>query len=262
MHDPSPRRERVVQRLMSALERKGQPRLLMFTILAVTGLAGFFASVLLHAAGMTSMWARYPVAVGIAYLVFLILLGLWLASHRHRRTAPGADPAAPDYGPWWWWWWYSDPGPVSTSAPSPAPAPPAPAASTGGGGSSSGSGRGGLSDLNGGDAVLLLVLVLIVVALVTAALAAIYALAAAPILLAEVLADGLVMAGIGHRLRHGPSAHWAVGVVRRTWLPVVALALMFGLVGYGLEQLVPGATTMGEAVRMARDQPAGHNARR
>jgi hypothetical protein len=113
-----------------------------------------------------------------------------------------------------------------------------------------------------GEAVLLLVVVLIVVALVTAALAAIYALAAAPILLAEVLVDGLVMAGIAHRLRRGPPAHWAVGVVRRTWLPVLALAIMFGVVGFGLEQLVPGATTMGEAVRMAGEQSHGGDARR
>ncbi len=35
--------------------------------------------------------------------------------------------------------------------------------------------------------------------------------------------------------------------MRRTWLAALVTAVVFGLVGFGIERVVPGALTLGEA---------------
>ncbi len=35
--------------------------------------------------------------------------------------------------------------------------------------------------------------------------------------------------------------------MRRTWLAALVTAVVFGLVGFGIERVVPGARTLGEA---------------
>ena len=71
-------RHQLIQRIKHELERRGYPRLQMMLIVALTGGAGFLGSFALLAFGVDSLALRYPLAVGIAYLVFLLLLWLWL----------------------------------------------------------------------------------------------------------------------------------------------------------------------------------------
>ena len=78
--------ERRVERVRRLLMRRGMPRVLMSLILAATGAAGFLVSFALLHAGVTRMWLRYPVAVLVAYGVFLLLLRVWLHIQRHSWT--------------------------------------------------------------------------------------------------------------------------------------------------------------------------------
>jgi hypothetical protein len=240
MAEPSTPRVRAVQRVKNYLQRHGSPRMQMVFFLTLTGLAGFVCSVLLHAAGLWQMAIRYPISVAFAYLVFLFLLYLWLRSFslRHRQAPGQAGYVYTDPGPY-----YLGPDPVPSSRP--AAAQPAPQPARG-----KGSGWGG--DLGGDGDAAFLVIVLIVIAVGAALVASVFILVEAPVLLAEVLVNGLLVAGLGRRTGAPGGPHWTAGVIRRTWLPAVVVAVIFGLVGFGLEQLVPGATTMGEALHGAQ----------
>jgi len=67
-----------VERMRTLLLREGFPRIQMFILVSFTGLAGFGASVAMLAAGIDTMALRYMLAMGAAYIVFLLLLWLWL----------------------------------------------------------------------------------------------------------------------------------------------------------------------------------------
>ena len=75
-------RSRLVEKVHADLERHGWPRLQLFLIVAMAGLAGFIVSYALLSAGVRSMAIRYPVASAAGYLAFLLLIGAWLASKR------------------------------------------------------------------------------------------------------------------------------------------------------------------------------------
>jgi hypothetical protein len=74
----------------------------------------------------------------------------------------------------------------------------------------------------------------------------------APALLAEAFVDGVLIVGLARRVRPRRAPHWVVGVVRRTWLPVVVVAVIFALVGSLLQQVQPGARTLAEALHQAQ----------
>lgn len=119
----------------------------------------------------------------------------------------------------------------------------APEASAQGGKSS---GWGGV-DVGQADALVLVVLGLILVAILSAAYASVLIVFQAPILLAEVLADGVLLAGLSRRFKSSDVEHWTTGAVRRTWKSALFVALVFLAVGLALQLLVPDATTMSEA---------------
>jgi hypothetical protein len=210
----------------------------MVFFLTLTALAGFVCSVLLHAAGLQQMAIRYPISVAFAYLVFLFLLYLWLTSFSHRQRRAQGQPG----------YVYVDPWPYSYRS-SPTPAAPT-TATTPTPQESKGKGSGWGGSMSDGDAALL-VIVLIVIAVGAAVVASVFILVEAPVLLAEVLVNGLLAAGLARRARSAQGPHWTAGVIRRTWVVALVVAVIFGLVGYGLEKLVPGVTTMGEAVHGA-----------
>ncbi len=89
-------RKRLVYKLRTHLLRRGLPRLEMAVMVAATGLAGFAASAVLLAVGITSMAIRYPAAVFLAYLVFLAFLRLLVEYHRRRHTLD-PDPEEPAF---------------------------------------------------------------------------------------------------------------------------------------------------------------------
>lgn len=269
-----PTRERLIEKAKERLLRHGLPRLEMSILLALTGASGFLASFLLLKAGVGSMALRYPVAVMIAYLVFLLLLRVWLAIQRDgwrdvvdvldvdfadlavegvsgvERAAEGFSGGGGRFGGGGSTTnFQATPGPVA-----PAPPPQAPVAvRSGAGGGKSGGGKSGGSgfDLSfelddGGFLVLLAVLILAVAVLG----AAVYVLWTAPVLLAEVLVDGLILTGLYRRLRKTEEpAHWLLGAVRRTWIPALIVAILFSVSGHLLQKAVPEARSIGPAVR-------------
>lgn len=92
---PETLRRTEVERQRSRLEAFGQPRLQMMLIVALTGLGGFLAAFVMLHLGVHSMALRYPLAVGVAYLVLLWLLWLlwlWLRSKRDDYHCDIDDP--------------------------------------------------------------------------------------------------------------------------------------------------------------------------
>lgn len=83
--DAVPRRLRLsrsaaVLRLQRRLQDDGWPRAQMLLLVALTAGCGLLASWLLLHLGLHRMALRYPLALLLAYLGFLGLLGLWLRS--------------------------------------------------------------------------------------------------------------------------------------------------------------------------------------
>jgi len=91
---PSPR-----ERAKAWLLAHSSPRFLMSMMLASTIGCGFLASVALHHLGVNSPKWRYPLAVIVAWLVFLALVSLWVWAIRRQNTrADERDGDAPGAG--------------------------------------------------------------------------------------------------------------------------------------------------------------------
>jgi hypothetical protein len=257
-----PSREELIEKAKDRLQRHGLPRLQMSLIVALTGGAGFLSSYALLRLGVDSMALRYPVAVAAAYGVFLLLLWMWLVLQRRGSDevidagdavdlADGALDIAGDavdgfaggggsFGGGGASASFEDPLSLGVSAPAPMPK------AAGG----KGSGFDFSFDLDeGGCLVLAAVAVMAVAALGTA----LWIIWTAPILLAEVLVDGLLMAGLYRRLkRTGELAHWLLGAVRRTWIPALITAVLFATAGHLLQQAAPQARSIGAAWKAVR----------
>ena len=80
--DPSAIRLKAIRRTESMLRRRGWPRLEMMLLVALTGLAGLLSSFCLLQLGVDAMAVRYPIAVALAYLVFLGLMWVWLRARQ------------------------------------------------------------------------------------------------------------------------------------------------------------------------------------
>ena len=219
-----PTREQLVEK---AKARMAMPRVQMVLLLAATGGAGFLASYGLLQLGVDRMALRYPLAVGIAYLVFFLLLRLWLALPRDPVDygLDGLDLAA-DVG---------NAG-LDTLGSVGRPSTPMPVASRSGGPSLD----IGVPDLDEG-------IFLIVLAAVAAVIlgAAIYVVYVAPLLLAEVLVDGLLLVGFYKKLKGPEPEHWALCAVRRTWIPALIVAVTFFFAGVVFQDLAPEARSIG-----------------
>jgi hypothetical protein len=235
------------------LLRADQPRFQMGVIVLTAGAFGFLTSYVFLHLGLRSMTIRYPLAVGVAYLMFLGMLRLWLAYQGRRledRTGFSDIIDLPGFGG----------GP---SMPEPF---------VGAGGSFGGAGASasfeevatvgsvessaslseaassashGLSlDL---DELWLIVLALLV--LISGAVLACYAIYIAPALFAEILVDGVLIAGLYHRLRAQDMQHWLKAAVKRTWLPVMGTAMVLAISGFLMQKLVPEARSIAELFR-------------
>ena len=269
---------RRVERVRRLLLSRGLPRAQMSLILSTTGAAGFLASFVMLRLGLTSMWLRYALAVLLAYAVFLFMLRLWLYLHSRepkgnlsdymldyvptdfiggtRATEATADAfggggdfgGAGAGGSWG--------GGVSAGVHDAAPSGGAGGVAVGGGSGGGGGGSGGglLSGLDVFDAdsegcVFFLLALALVVA---GTLAALYVVYAAPLLLAEILVEGVLLSGLyrGMKGARGMSGDWLGAAVRRTWLPVLLTLATFAAAGYFLERAAPRARSIGEAWKM------------
>ena len=75
---------------------RGSPRLMMSMMLAATVGAGFLASVSMHRVGVHHPMLRYPLAVLVAWGMFLALVGIWVWWQRRQY-----DPSARSDGASW-----------------------------------------------------------------------------------------------------------------------------------------------------------------
>jgi hypothetical protein len=97
-----------------------------------------------------------------------------------------------------------------------------------------------------------LVVVLPIVLIVSAVSAALLCVWGAPVLLAEVLLDVMLVSGLYRRLRTLEPRSWLATAVRRTWAPVVMVALVTTLAAAGIEWAVPNADSIGDVFRPVR----------
>jgi hypothetical protein len=225
-------RLRLVEQARHYLESAGRPRLAMLGMLTVTLASGFLASVAMVHLGVSRMPIRYPLAVGVAYATFLGMLRAWL-----RQQVIVSDVSADPEG-------LLLPGAAAFGAAalvktaeeeerSPKNSRPA-------GGDLNLNGIGDIGE--GCGAIVILVLIAGLCTLVVSA----YLVATSPALLAELLVDGALL-GAMSRAVSPKRPHWSRAVVGRTWIAAVVTAIVFGLVGWGIERVAPGAHTLGEA---------------
>ena len=222
--DPSARRERLLAVAARRLRDGTSPYWTMTAFLFLSGVVGFVASFALLHAGVERMPVRYPLAVAAGYLAFLGLLWGWLS---YQRGETG-DPVGTGLNT------LANLAQVTEDVTASVP---------------SGGGKGGssLSGIDVGDADgcgAVVVAILVTVAVVAVLAAAVYAVAIAPTLMAELLVDGLVVGSLPRRR----TRHWTRTALTRTGWAAGGLAVLLGLVGWGLETVVPGAHTMGQAM--------------
>jgi hypothetical protein len=258
MHDPiAAARSRSLPRLRRALLR-GWPRVAVGGMVAVTALSGFLASVALLRLDLDGMGLRYAAATLLAYAVFLGQLWIWLALARRRSRGDPLDgldaaelPRAEGSGPWSGGGGRFSGGGASGrfEAPVVVDAPSAAGMAAPGGtpeGAPAALDLGVDLDLDGWQ---------IAAVVAVAAIAASVAIAAgwivwsAPALLAEVLFDGVVAGVLYRRVRRGSPRAWWHGALARTWVPAVVVLAFLGIGGRVLEEVVPGARSIGDVLR-------------
>jgi hypothetical protein len=235
-----PRRKALAEMRKRFIE-KSYPRLVVFLILAASGIVAFAVSVLTLAFGLDEMGLRYFVATAAGYLAFLLLIRVWIALHRMGKNVDlgwDIDPGIPDLG--------------ETSSTDAAF----------GGGRSGGGGASGDWDspsLDVGtidvdvDLDAALPVILAVACLLGSVLAMFYVVSVAPVLLAEVALDAALVMGIYRKLRKEDARHWLGSALRHTWLPATIAAVCLWLTGMALQWAIPDARSIGDVVRAFRD---------
>ncbi len=249
-------RSAAIAEVRRRLLQRSFPRLQMGLIVALTGAFGLLSSFTLLQLGLGSMTLRYPAALGLAYLFFLFLIWLWL------RTNARDYLDVPDV--------FSEVD-VSSGTSSSDVSVDLPDLKSGGGGDFGGGGAGGSFDMPAsalddsagtplkavgeavgsvGDADELAIPLIAIALAVGLALASLYVVYIAPVLLAEVLVDGALSYALLRHLRGQEPQHWLSSTVRRTALPFVCTAVFVGVVGAGLSAYAPGAQSVGQVFRM------------
>lgn len=227
------------------------PRMQIMIILALTGVSAFLASALLLRLGITPMVVRYPLAIAAAYGVFISLIGVWLWLQRSPPDIDDLTEGVLDGS-----WSSVDMTPtgggggrnladVSGGGWNAGAAAPAPAASSGGG--------SGI-DLPGVDVDLdlddLIWVVIALVVLAAGLLAIFYIVYIAPVLLTEVLVDGLLAAGLYKSVKGVGPGSWVMTVLRKTAIPAVLAMVFFAIAGFCVQKIEPKASSIGEAWRL------------
>jgi hypothetical protein len=238
-------RSHAILRLKRRLEQDSFPRIQMSLIVGLTGAAGLLFSFVMLELGVTSMALRYPLALLLAYGVFLVLLWLWL------RTKAEDYVDIPNLS-----------GLVPSGSGDDSPA------FEGGGGNFGGGGASGSFDgpasfapiesdssplsaaasaVDGADE-LAIPLIAIIFAL-GLALASLYVVYAAPMLFAELLVDGALSYALYRRIKAADSPHWLESAVRRTALPFVLTGVFVSITGMAMAAYAPGAHSIGQVIQ-------------
>ena len=213
-------RRRATAALQAYFEKRSYPRTMLTLVLMFAGAAGFLVSSGLLRLGVDHMWMRYPIAVGTGYAVLLALVRAWV--ELERRNFDPDDPALRDVEPEFklhhqptrrWWDWLD---------------------------------IGNLDVLDGDEGCVPLLIVGIILMLVGIALTTIFA---APALIAEVFLDAFLVTVLYRRLRVAQKEHWLGTAIRKTWTLALTTAAFLALGGLVLEQIAPGARSIGQAIK-------------
>ena len=224
------RRQRAIRRIQRRLLARGWPRLQVSLVFLVAGLVAFGCSVLLLRFGVSQMWLRYAVSACVAYGAFLLLLRLLVHTLRRRIELDVGVEDTLDV----------------LDAASRVPGPKEP---RGGGSDASDLGAFDVSDLPVPDldeGVALLVPLLILLAGIAGAL---YVLYLAPVLLAELVLDVLIVSNLARRFERIPPESWVRGALRHTFAPFLLVLFTVTAVGFLAEQITPGADSIGDVFR-------------
>jgi hypothetical protein len=240
------RRRTAIRDLKHSLQRSGSPRRDMLLVVLVTGTAAFWICYLLLSYGVVEMWIRYPMAVLASYPVFVAMLRIWLRDagapvRKRDRSRESSWDLNPDL-------------PIDIGS---APAEPF----SGGGGFGGGGvgrswsggdsfkssvtsspksgGKGGNFSLDIDDAALIIIPILVALSVL------IYGFYVAPAILAELLLDGALMAGLYHQFKGVPRQHWIRTCVRKTFWLFVVTAVLLGIAGWATQSAYPHATSIG-----------------
>lgn len=235
-----------IDHIRNDLERDGFPRLQMLLLVTLTGATGFVASYAFLHAGLVEMWLRYLASFGIAYLMFLVFLWLWL------RTQAADYANLPDVS-------------GTPSSGSDGTAVSGHGGNFGGAGASgSFDGSSGITDAGGsvGDALesvaeaeefaIPLALLILVGAMLFSTLSMVYS---APTLFAELLLDGVLSASLYRRLRRIETRHWLQTAISRTAGPFVLTAAIVSASGWAMTLYAPEAHSIGDVVFHTATRP-------
>lgn len=214
-------RRKFVALLERYLQSEHSPRLEMAGVLGLTGLAGFLASVWLLRVGIEAMWLRYPLAAAIGYLVFLTLV--WNLVRMYRAGAERALANQED----------GFAGADSTRFDLP-------------------DGPDGCLDVPGDEGCAVIAAIAVVLALIVVA---VYFVAAAPALFAELVLDSLLVGGLYRRLRRENEGQWFSSALRRTIWPAVLVFFFLAVAGITFANYAPGSRSIGSVLEKWR---AGH----
>ena len=217
------------------LEERFFVRIHMTIILIGTFLAGLLTTRGLMGLDVNVLAVRYPIAVCVAYLVFLGLVKLWLL-YVESNVEPDVDPAdAIEFG-------------VEATGD----AARAMTLHSGGGGYSSGdSGISGVLDFGGDDiGGLIFMIVLIVVVLLLGGIA-IYYIYMAPAILGEALFEVILAASIARRAKRAEGSGWVGSVFRATVLPFLGVLALSIVLGWAAQNYCPDAVRLRDAINCA-----------
>jgi hypothetical protein len=237
------------------LERDSFPRLQMGFIVALTGGVGLLVSFLLLQSGMGSMALRYPFALAVAYLVFLLLLWAWL------RTKEDDFSNIPDF---------SNAMPNSIGGGHSAPFQSGGGGDFGGGGASGsfdgstsqsfagadGSAGDSIGDALGsvGDADELVIPIIAIVFALGMAVASLYVVYLAPTLFAELLVDGVLSYTLYRHLHKVETHFWLSTAFKRTVFPFLLTAIFLSIMGAVMAHYAPGARSIGEVMHYSGEK--------
>jgi hypothetical protein len=220
-------------------------------ILGLTGVAAFLTSAVLLRFGVTQMVVRYPIAIAAAYGVFIMLIGFWLWLQRNDSDMLDAAGEVLDHTDWGGGRQTissSGGGGVNLAGMGAPPVPPVSGGSGGGDGGPSFDIAGIDVDLD--DAIWV---VLAIVVLIAGLLAILYIVYIAPILLTEVLVDGLLAAGLYKTVKGVEGrGYWMTTVLRKTAIPAILALIFFSIAGFCVQKIEPDASSIGDAWRLMR----------
>lgn len=228
-------------KIQAMIESQGWPRIQMTLLVCLTGAIGFLTSVLLLHHGMTTLWVRYLISMGVAYLGFLLLLWVW-AKTRHRDLSDGID--LPDIG---------RPGKGGGSKDCGYEGK---GGDFGGGGASgsyhpdisaSESSGSGIAEVlpNSLELEELAIPAIVLGVVIMLVGSSVVVIINAPALFAELLFDGILGASLYRRLRGLDQKHWVETALRKTALPFTGMTLVLVAVGWILQWLDPAAVSIG-----------------